>query len=448
MPLSQSTIDIVKKTAPAVASNGQAIVETFYRDMLTNPDNAEIVKKFPHSHHIPQAESKELDPLVLQKRRTAGRAVHKESGRQQHALLGAVVAYATHIDDLGALTEAVERIAHKHVQFQIPKEMYPTIGVTLLGAVKKVLGDAATEEVLAAWSEAYFFLANLFIEIEGKMYDELAEAEGGWRGWRKFAVDRIEPDPLERLDVKHIYLKPEDGGPLLRYDAGQSITLRFIDELPEHEGPFGLKGCREEIRNYTLSRAFEADPSCYRITVRGEAGHGGPNGIVSTYLTNMLKPGNVLRIAPPRGVHTLKKAPPSGEPIVLIGGGVGMTSVFAMFDEATRDSAQQRDIVFVHIVRDRDHRLMETEIRSVMQRAARSKAVFVHTHPLPGEEKGKDYDLSGHIDSGQLAEYVSLDLGRAQWHFTGPVGFMEAWKDDILSAGTEQEVFYEVFGPM
>ena len=87
MPLSQSTIDIVKKTAPAVASNGEAIIDTFYRDLLTNPDNAEIMKKFPHSHHIPQAESKELDPLILQKRRTAGRAVHKESGRQQHAAI-------------------------------------------------------------------------------------------------------------------------------------------------------------------------------------------------------------------------------------------------------------------------------------------------------------------------------------------------------------------------
>lgn len=448
MPLSQKTIEIVKQTAPAVAENGEVIINTFYHDLLTNPDNKNIMHKFPHSHHLPQAGDAELDPVALKKRRTDGRAIHTESGRQQHALLGAVVAYATHIDDLGALTEAVERIAHKHVQFQIPKEMYPTIGVTLLGAVKQVLGDAATEEVLEAWKEAYFFLADIFIDLEGKMYDELAATPGGWRGWREFVVDRADPDPMEKFDVVHLYLKPKDGGALLEYDAGQSITLHFTDELPEHDGPFGLKGRREEIRNYTLSRAFEADPSSYRITVRREAGHGGPEGVVSTHLTNNVKVGDVLYVAPPRGVHTLKKAPPSVQPIVLIGGGVGMTSVFAMLDEATRDQTQQRDIVFVHVVRDSKHRLLEGEIRTAMQRYAKAKLVLVHTHPLEGEVEGIDYDFSSGVVPEQLAKHVGMDLSKAQWHFTGPAGFMETWKNDILSLGSEENIFYEVFGPM
>ena len=45
MPLSQKTIDVVKSTAPAVAANGEAIIDTFYRDLLTNPNNHDIMVK-------------------------------------------------------------------------------------------------------------------------------------------------------------------------------------------------------------------------------------------------------------------------------------------------------------------------------------------------------------------------------------------------------------------
>jgi nitric oxide dioxygenase len=39
-----------------------------------------------------------------------------------------------------------------------------------LEAMKDVLGEAATEEVIDAWSEAYNALANIFIDTEAKLY--------------------------------------------------------------------------------------------------------------------------------------------------------------------------------------------------------------------------------------------------------------------------------------
>ncbi len=36
--------------------------------------------------------------------------------------------------------------------------------------MKDVLGEAATEEVIDAWGEAYNALANIFIETEAKLY--------------------------------------------------------------------------------------------------------------------------------------------------------------------------------------------------------------------------------------------------------------------------------------
>ena len=49
----------------------------------------------------------------------------------------------------------------------------------LLGAIKDVLGDAATEEILAAWGEAYWFLADVLIGRESSIYGD-ATAPGGW----------------------------------------------------------------------------------------------------------------------------------------------------------------------------------------------------------------------------------------------------------------------------
>ncbi len=44
------------------------------------------------------------------------------------------------------------------------------VGKNLLLAIKEVLGDAATEDVLNAWAEAYEVIAKVFIDVEKDMY--------------------------------------------------------------------------------------------------------------------------------------------------------------------------------------------------------------------------------------------------------------------------------------
>lgn len=57
-------------------------------------------------------------------------------GLQPIALAQAVLAYATHVDNLAALGPAVERIAHKHCSLNILPEHYPMVGSCLLRAIK------------------------------------------------------------------------------------------------------------------------------------------------------------------------------------------------------------------------------------------------------------------------------------------------------------------------
>lgn len=97
---------------------------------------------------------------------------------QVAALTRAVYMYASHIDDLGKLQSTVERICHKHVSRGVQAPHYDAVGECLLAAMRDVLGDVASEEIMCAWEEAYGFLASLFIETEAKIKAELEEKAG------------------------------------------------------------------------------------------------------------------------------------------------------------------------------------------------------------------------------------------------------------------------------
>ena len=74
--------------------------------------------------------------------------VNQSQGRQQTALANTVYAAAANIDNLGAILPAVVQIAHKHKSLGITEDQYPIVGHHLLGAIKEVLGDAATPEII------------------------------------------------------------------------------------------------------------------------------------------------------------------------------------------------------------------------------------------------------------------------------------------------------------
>ncbi|HJS86131.1 MAG TPA: globin domain-containing protein, partial [Acetobacteraceae bacterium] len=154
--LSDRTIELVKRTVPALEAGGVAITDRMYQILFRNP---EIRDLFNQSHH-------------------------GESGSQSKALTAAIIAYARNIDNLGALASRIERITQKHVGLNILPEHYHFVAEALLGAIKDVLGDAATPDILGAWAEAYWFLADLLIAREAIIYSRLAAAPGGWNGWR------------------------------------------------------------------------------------------------------------------------------------------------------------------------------------------------------------------------------------------------------------------------
>ena len=88
---------------------------------------------------------------------------------QSKILTQTIIAYGEHIDDLAVLADSLERIAHKHIAVGVRPEYYPLVGESLLQAFQDILEESMTEEIISAWQEAYFFLAEQLIAQEQQL---------------------------------------------------------------------------------------------------------------------------------------------------------------------------------------------------------------------------------------------------------------------------------------
>lgn len=133
---------IVKSTAPVIEKHGVDITTAMYKRLFQND---EVKAMFDQAA--------------------------QESGEQPRRLAAAILAYAKNIDKLEALGPAVNRMVQRHVETGVKAEHYPYVAEALLPAIRDVVGaDVATDEVLAAWGEAYWMLADILIAAEAEAY--------------------------------------------------------------------------------------------------------------------------------------------------------------------------------------------------------------------------------------------------------------------------------------
>lgn len=397
--LSDRAIDLVKRTVPALEAHGTAITDRMYEILFRDPAIRDL---FNQSHH-------------------------GDSGTQSKALTAAIIAYARNIDNLGALASRVERITQKHVALNIRPEHYPAVAEALLGAIKGVLGAAATDEILAAWGEAYWFLADLLMAREASIYSRLAAAPGGWNGWRAFTVESARP---ESEVIRSFVLVPADGGPVMRHRPGQYLT--FALDVP---GAGRLK------RNYSISSAPE--DRAYRISVKREARPGVPPGLASNWLHDHAGPGTVLQVAPPAGEFFLDEK--DDGPVVLLSGGVGLTPLMSMLESIVR-SGSGRPVWYVHGAENGRVHAMGAHARELATQAPNVTVRAFYNAPEPGDVPGRDYDERGLISADWLARHTPRE--EATYYLCGPRPFLRAMVGGLARTGVPlARIRYEFFGP-
>ncbi|MCP1231854.1 NO-inducible flavohemoprotein [Acetobacter indonesiensis] len=391
-PLDENTRAIVLATVPALKAHGLAITTEMYKRLLATPAIRDLFN-----------------------------LSHQQDGEQPKALALAVLCYAEHINDLGALGGMVERIAEKHVGLNILPEHYPYVATALLGAIGHVLGDAATPEILDAWGKAYWFLADILIGREKQIYEGNEASPGGWTGWRAF---RVRSRQRETSTITSFELIPEDGGTLFRHKAGQYLSFKL--DIPEHGS---------QRRNYSISSSPGEDH--YRISVRRQDG-----GVVSSWLHDSVKEGDILQVANPAGDFFLNEE--DSNPIVFLTAGVGLTPVISMLGELAQ-TRTNRSIRYVHGADTEALAAFQPKIEEFAKDALLTADFFYSKEQAPTQNC-----LSGvTIHSGRITPaWVRQTLNRsATYYICGPDSFM---RDMVDALRTEKlpsaQIRYEFFG--
>ncbi|KAK4155991.1 globin-like protein [Chaetomidium leptoderma] len=414
-PLSESQIAIVKATAPVLQQHGVIITTVFYENML---------RENPELHNIFSTTS-------------------QATGRQQRALAGAVLGYATYIDDLGKLAHAVERIAHKHVSLQVTPAQYDIVGKYLIQAIGQVLGDAATPDIVDAWIAAYGVLAGVFINREGDMYK--ANAAANWAGWRKFKIVRKES---ESSVITSFYLVPTDRGPLPKFFPGQYVSLQlFVPELGYLQS-----------RQYSLSEGPTAKGEYYRISVKREdADEAAVAGLISNILHAKYAVGDEVELSHPQGEFFVDPSDTAkeGVPAVLISAGVGATPLKSILDSLTTASGGgppptvKRPVSWIHSARSSAMQPFGDAIRQICRENEHVTANVFLRNLGPEDRAGVHYEFGDmRLDLAKLDKERHLFVGndKAEYFICGPEQFMTDVRSALIAMGVDKSrTFLELF---
>ncbi|HEY6900288.1 MAG TPA: FAD-binding oxidoreductase, partial [Puia sp.] len=168
----------------------------------------------------------------------------------------------------------------------------------------------------------------------------------------------------EATDAVTIVLEPL-GGMEFRYRAGQFLTFLFLFQGHEYR------------RSYSLSSTPGIDVLPF-VTVKRVA-----NGIVSRYLIDRLKVGDILTSLVPAGKFVLEEG--ASRPLVFLAAGSGMTPVYGLIKEALYKRGAER-VVLITQNRDRESIFFRSELEKLeRQFSGRLEWSSLLSNPFPGE---------------------------------------------------------------
>jgi ferredoxin-NADP reductase len=296
-----------------------------------------------------------------------------------------------------------------------------------------IISSVATAALLCC--VAYLLLLGVRIAQVSEPITKLAvnPNDGAWAGIRKFV---LEGKVLECESICSFYLKPHDGKPLPQFLPGQYLTFQF--NIPGQARP--------TTRCYSLSDSPN-HPDYYRITVKRipppRDQPDAPPGLSSSFVHHTLQAGDIVDVKAPSG-HFYLDVEHHG-PVVLIGGGIGVTPMISMLNYIT-ELGSTRETHFFYGVRNSTEHVMKDWLKAKANEHENIHLHVCYSNPLPDDEEGEDY---------QYQERVSVDLFKQvlpssnyDYCICGPAPLMDSVTADLKTWGVpESKVHFEAFGP-
>ena len=262
-----------------------------------------------------------------------------------------------------------------------------------------------------------------------------------WSGWREFRVARREFEDPQHTQCS-FYLEPVDAVPLPPFKPGQFLTFSL---------PVADTGAAAPDRPRTITRCYslsdQPQPTGYRITVKRAAPPPGrPDlspGVSSSYLHDRVRTGDVLKVKAPSG-HFFIDPDPS-IPVVLIGGGIGITPMMCMLRWGLV-AQPGRTFHLYYGLRNQDEHGFKPQLEQLAQLHPRFHLNVVYSRPQANDLPGRDFQHAGHVDVDLLRR--TLPHGRHQFYVCGPSAMMQSLVPALSQWGVAiEDIHFEAFGP-
>jgi ferredoxin-NADP reductase len=265
---------------------------------------------------------------------------------------------------------------------------------------------------------------------------ERDRTELSWNGKRKFVVAKREfENPA--ADVCSFYLKPHDQRELPPFKPGQFLTFEL--NIPGQSSPV--------IRCYSLSQGAHIRDS-YRVSIKKQgappkAPEGTPPGLSSNFFHEGIEEGAIVEAMAPAGEFYLDEE--SGRPVVLIGGGVGLTPVLSMLDTLVA-SGSNREIWFFYGARHQKEHAMFEHMKQVDRDNPNVHMEVCYSGPTDECVAGEHYKHKGYV-AVELMKSL-LPSNNFEFYICGPPPMMETIVNDLEAWGVpEEDINFEAFGP-
>lgn len=316
---------------------------------------------------------------------------------------------------------------------------YRFIGAAVVAAVLLQMTFALWSSMQRTAAERAWFNQSLVVlrsnveAASAHMRQERDRATLTWNGLRKFRIDR---KVQEGGGICSFYLKPHDNKAFPPFEPGQYLTFNL--RIPGKDKPV--------IRCYSLSDSpLERD--YYRVSIKKlpppRDKPDAPPGLSSCFFHDQLEEGDIVDCKTPGGKFYMDQS--KHTPVVLIGGGVGLTPVLSMVNTIAL-SGSKRETHFFYGVRNRSEHVMKEHLEAL---ARDNENIYLHvcySDPTEDDVEGRDY---------QHAERVSVDLFKRvlpsnnyDFYICGPPPMMESLVRDLDEWGVpDASVHFEAFGP-